>query len=336
MTEETLTDLTVLVMTTTTMTKTNSCCAECGEEGGVSLKVCKACMHIRYCNAICQRNHWSNHKKDCKRRAAELRDEALFKAPPAKEDCPICFLPMPLIAFSCASLPDATILSVPIFDFAMAHDDLDDKTMEQYYTCCGKSICKGCVYSFIESGNIAKCPFCNSERGGLTEEERFEEVMKRVAVNDAGAIYLLGNKYYHGAGGLRQDHAKAIDLFNRSANLGFSKAHSRLGYLYHDAGDLKRAKSHYEAAAMDGHERARCIIGTNEAKSENVERAIKHWAIAASAGCFRAMQKLRIFFERGHVSRESIDSILAAYNKSCAEMRSKARDKYIKIVTETG
>jgi hypothetical protein len=71
------------------------CCADCGKEGGVSLKACKSCMLVKYCNPTCQRNHWSKHKKQCKERAAELRDEALFKHPPAKEDCPICFLPMP-------------------------------------------------------------------------------------------------------------------------------------------------------------------------------------------------------------------------------------------------
>jgi tRNA U34 5-methylaminomethyl-2-thiouridine-forming methyltransferase MnmC len=65
------------------------CCAECGEEGGINLKACKACMFVKYCNAMCQRKHWSTHKKICKQRAAELRDEALFKDPPPKEDCPI-------------------------------------------------------------------------------------------------------------------------------------------------------------------------------------------------------------------------------------------------------
>ena len=64
---------------------------------------------VKYCDATCQRNHWSKHKKDCKRRAAKIHDEALFKDPPAKEDCPICFLPMPLILICCISLQPATI-----------------------------------------------------------------------------------------------------------------------------------------------------------------------------------------------------------------------------------
>jgi len=99
--------------------------ADCGVAGGASLKVCKSCMLVRYCNAACQANHWPTHKPACKQRAAELRlrdDEALFKVPPAKEDCPICcFLTMQKKMIFCYSLPDATVSSVPIYDFVWTH-----------------------------------------------------------------------------------------------------------------------------------------------------------------------------------------------------------------------
>ena len=166
---------------------TSSCCAECGEEGGgVSLKLCKSCMLVKYCNANCQRNHWPKHKQVCKRRAAELRDVALFKDPPPKEECPICFLPIPVEFVSCVSLPDATILSVPIYDFANEHVELAAEDSEVYYPCCGKTICQGCVYSSSrKSGNHDKCPFCNSYQGrNTTEEEDGEATMKRVEANE--------------------------------------------------------------------------------------------------------------------------------------------------------
>ena len=69
-------------------------CAECGE-GGAGLKMCNACKHVKYCSVACQRGHWPSHKKECKQRAAKLHDESLFKQPLPKDDCPICFLPMP-------------------------------------------------------------------------------------------------------------------------------------------------------------------------------------------------------------------------------------------------
>jgi len=92
---------------------------------------------------------------------------------------------------------------------------------------------------------------------------------------------------------------------------------------------------------MAGHESARYNLGRMEANTGNFERAFKHWTIAASAGCFDSMHELIVFYEKGlvlgysFVSRESLDSILATYNNSCAEMRSEARDAYIRFVKET-
>jgi tetratricopeptide (TPR) repeat protein len=268
---------------------TNGCCA-CGEEGVVNLKTCKSCMQVKYCNAICQKNHWAKHKKECKQRAAELRDEALFKDPPAKEDCPICFLPLPVKLVCCVSLPPATILSVPIYDLLIANEALADEAIDQYYPCCGKSICQGCVHSFDMSGNDGKCPFCNSERAGKTHEDGFEEMRKRVDVNDAGAMWVLAGYYsdYQGVGGLQQDHTMALKLLTKSADLGFSQAHCHLGDIYREEGNMKKAKFHYEAAAMAGHEVARCNLGILEWNSGNIERAMKHWTIAASAGNYNA------------------------------------------------
>jgi len=56
---------------------------------------------------------------------------------------------------------------------------------------------------------------------------------------------------------------------------------------------------------------------------------MKHWIIAASAGYHTAMVNLIVAFRRGHISRETVDSTLAAYNDSCGEKRSEARDATI-------
>ena len=314
------------------MNHINACCAECGEEGGASLKTCKLCMQVKYCNAEGQHKHWPKHKIPCVG-VAELCDAALFKDPPPKEDCPICFLPMPARLLSCVSLPNATRSSVPIHDYAIANEELARMDMEGYYPCCGKSICRGCIHSFRESGNDHKCPFCNSDRF-KTEEEDNEDLMKRMESNDAGAIYLLANLYYRGLNGIQQDWTKAMELFTKSAELGYSESHNRLGSIYYEGGDMKKVKFHLEAAAMAGHEVARYNLGCMEVKSRNMERAVKHWTIAASAGCFRAMGDLLIALKKGDVSRESIDSTLVAYNASCAEMRSEARDAYLRAFLE--
>ena len=268
------------------------CCAECGKDGGVSLKTCKACMRAKYCNADCQRNHWPKHKIPCKIHVAELRDEALFKDPPQMEDCQICFLPMPFKLICCVSLPPATRSSVPVYDFAVANQVVaGTAVMDEYYPCCGKSICRGCVHSFRESGNDERCPFCNSDQGNKTAEENIENITKRVEAQDASAIYALASSYYQGLNGIQQDHMKAIELWSRAGELGSSKARSDLGGMYHLRGDLKKAKFHYEAAAMAGHEAARYDLGAMEYNSGNIEQAIKHWEIAASLGSIMPCMK---------------------------------------------
>jgi TPR repeat protein len=238
---------------------------------------------------------------------------------------------MPVLLLSCISLPPATILSVPINDFASAHEELANKETEQYYACCGKSICRGCVHSFTYSVNSGKCPFCNSDRTGKTDDEQVEELTKRAEANDAASIGLLACSYLHGLNGIQQDQTKAIELYVRAANLGYSKAHYNLGGIYLEGGNMKKAKSHWEAAAMAGHETARCIVGNIEFESRNMERAMKHWKIAALAGDYRSMQQLKNCFEKGLVTRESNDSTLIAYNNSCVEMRSEARDACIQF-----
>eukprot|EP00985_Skeletonema_marinoi_P010065 scaffold4743_cov161-Skeletonema_marinoi.AAC.1 len=52
-------------------------CASCGIAAvdAVKLKKCTACYLVRYCSVKCQKQHRPKHKKECKKRAAELRDE---------------------------------------------------------------------------------------------------------------------------------------------------------------------------------------------------------------------------------------------------------------------
>ena len=50
--------------------------------------------------------------------------------------------------------------------------------------------------------------------------------------------------------------------------------------------DMKKAKFQYEAAAMAGHEGARCNLGTMEAQSGNMGRAVKIGRLLHQLGIF--------------------------------------------------
>ena len=161
--------------------------------------------------------------------------------------------------------------------------------------------------------------------------------MKRVEVNDACAMCVIARYCHHGAGGLQQDKERAKNLWTQAAELGSSDAHFHLGRYYDVWGDSKKSKFHYETAAMAGYDDARFNLGYDEYHAGNVERAVKHWIIAASAGSCDAMHALITCLEIdhvGYVSRDAIAPILTAYNNSCVEMQSEARDAYVR--TETG
>jgi len=76
-------------------------CANCGSKGGgdtVKLKDCTACRLVKYCGVECQKAHRKQHKKACKQRAAQLKDEQLYSQGlerPEGDSCPICTLPIP-------------------------------------------------------------------------------------------------------------------------------------------------------------------------------------------------------------------------------------------------
>ena len=68
-------------MSTTSLENNLSVCANCGkgEEESANLKSCAACKLVKYCVRDCQATHRPQHKKACKKRAAEIYDEKLFK-----------------------------------------------------------------------------------------------------------------------------------------------------------------------------------------------------------------------------------------------------------------
>ena len=110
------------MMSTDDDTSTTSC-ANCGKEGS-NLNSCNRCKLVKYCNAACKKKHRSKHKKKCDRRVAEMHDEDLFKQPPRREDCPICFLRLPTL-----------------------------DTGRRYKSCCGKKICSGCFHAPVYDNN---------------------------------------------------------------------------------------------------------------------------------------------------------------------------------------
>ena len=77
-------------------------------------------------------------------------------------------------------------------------------------------------------------------------------------VNQSEILGNLNEKQIYCLNGFQQDHANAIELFTKSVDLGYSKAHSKLGIIYKKVENMKKAKFHFEVAAMAGHDGAIC------------------------------------------------------------------------------
>ena len=261
---------------------------------------CTACYLVRYCGVQCQKNHRPMHKRVCKKRAAELRDELLFKQPESTHlgDCPICMIPLPL---------GPNIMT----------------------NCCSKVICKGCAYATedavqeMDSLSRILCPFCR-EVVPPTAEGHENQRMKRVMMNDPVATRYVGNRCYH-----EGDHDNAFKYFTKASELGDADAHYQLSTMYRDGfveRNRKKELYHLEEATIRGHPGARCNLAVIDSENGRVERAVKHYMIAASLGHDLSLKNLRICYEDGDVSKEDFAMALRAHHAAVDAMKSPQRD----------
>ena len=237
-----------------------------------------------------------------------ISDEDLFKDPPPKEDCQICFLPMPHASGACF-------------------------VRKTYLPCCGKILCTGCADASgdeMGKGNMNRCcPFCRVSLP-FSDRQKSKRYKKRREVGDAEALHKLGNQYKDGSSGLQQNFEKALELQLESARLGSidARAHVANAYWYGRGvpRDINRAKHHWKLAAIGGHESARHILGVLE-RNNDMNKAMKHFMIAARAGYDKSLKEVGEGYKKGLVTKDEYASVLRAHKDSRDEMKSEQRTK---------
>jgi len=279
-----------------------SVCANCGKEGYSDLKSCTACKLVKYCNRDCQIAHRPQHKKACRKRAAELYDEKLFKQPPQLlRDCPICFLLLPTL-----------------------------NSGRRYQSCCGKVICCGCAYApvYDNQGNEVadkKCAYCRTP-SPYTDEEIIKRDKKRAEAGDAEAMFNVGNHYR-----AERDIDKALELWYRAAKHGNTEAYVCIGVEYYFGRnvevDKEKAKHYYELAAIGGNTVARHYLGNMEGAAGNFDRAMKHHMIAVKSGEADSLEMIKDMYSKGYATKEDYTKALRAYQEYLGEIKSDQRDK---------
>lgn len=201
-----------------------------------------------------EQNKESKHK----RRSDRLRREKdLFEQPGSSHlgDCPICCIPIPLTALY--------------------------KEETVFHDCCSKTICLGCCYVHQIQHGRDPCPFCRTS--ALDDEAYHKRKRQRIEANDPAALWHLGMKR-----GNEGDYEGANKYYTEAAELGDSVAHYQLSVSYREGmgveKDEKKELYHLEKAAIGGHPWARHNLGDYERRHCNMERAVKHWKIAAILG----------------------------------------------------
>ncbi len=290
----------------TTEAAAQEICASCGIKGSdnVKLKNCNACKLVKYCGLECQRNHRPQHKRACKKRAAELKDELLFKQPESTHlgDCPICLLPLP---------------------FANPKDKLTI-----VMTCCSKVLCGGCIYTNIlrerEERLTQKCPFCR-HLVAETDEEMRQNAKKRVEANDPVALCCAGMHRFEAG-----DYATAIDYWEKAAGLGEIESYNYLSMAYQNGfgveKDIKKNIHNLEQAAIGGHPIARHNLGMWEKDKGNIVGAVKHFVIAANLGFDQSLQALKKYYAQGDITKQDFAAALRAFQATVDSMKSPQRD----------
>ena len=244
-------------------------------------------------------------------------DSELWKPHPPTEDCPVCFVPLPLA----------------------------DKE-STYCLCCGKTICTACTVETVRALHVINtkraeeklppldhaCSFCRSTRTSTTESQ-FEQ---RIRKGDDEAAYNLALKYRDGDAfnNIPKDEAKSLELFHYAAHdLGNSTAMGELGsmYLHGISGtpqDKAKGRKYLEDAVKMGDVCARCTLACVEAESGNIKLAIRHWKLAAAAGDSVSTENLWKCFYKGALEKDELEETLRAYKEGCDSMSSTERERW--------
>ncbi|EJK67613.1 hypothetical protein THAOC_11329 [Thalassiosira oceanica] len=241
-------------------------CANCGKHGSdiVKLKHCNACRIVKYCGVDCQKAHRKQHKKACRKRAAELKDEQLYSQGherPEGSFCPICTLPIPL----------------PMHEHSV------------FNVCCMKRICHGCDFAAKRRG-MFDCSFCRTPLPE-TDADMLVMIQARVKKKDPEAIGNLAERYCGGMLGLQKNVRRAVDLWQEAAELGSTKALGQLGAAYYDGRGVQENKAKavelWTKAAVQGQVESRHKLGCCEGERGNYDRAARHFMISAKNGVQR-------------------------------------------------
>ena len=134
---------------------------------------------------------------------------------------------------------------------------------------------------------------------------------------------------------MQKDVTRAVNLYERAAELGEKKAHYNLGFLYINGEDVEKdmakAIRHLEAAAVKGDAYARNTLGFREDNAGNYDLALQHYMIAAKMGFQGSLDNVKKMFMSGLATKADYAEALRGHQSAIEEMRSPDREEALAL-----
>ena len=265
----------------------------------------------------------------------ELRDVELFGALEEREDCPICFVPMPL-----------------------------KRNERAHVRCCGKTACMACAFTSDRMGHNT-CPFCRDPIVGFVGEAHKEvydqQLRDRIELGDALAMEILAENFDLGMNGFQKDDVAAMRLWLRAAELGHLPGLCALARKYQTKfknegrPTFEQSMKFATAAAKKGSVEGHHILGKRELvvlagmdetpleleRAEKLEKAVKHLEHAAIGGNVPSFELLQKLQDRGagnmylFLDNDTFDELEAKHKEALALEWSEERESYMAKKTKT-
>ena len=87
---------------------------------------------------------------------------------------------------------------------------------------------------------------------------------------------------------------------------------------------------------MTGDVEARHNLGGFEWNAGDQDRAVKHWMIAAGAGCDKSLKQIHSGFLRGYATKDDFEKALRAHKDAKDEMKSYQRESAVAATSPDG
>ena len=301
-------------------------CASCGkaEIDDIKLKKCTACKLVKYCSVECQKNHRKQHKKACKKRAAELSircNKIIMSSTAETAEADTC----------CANCGAAEIDDIKLEDCGgcdlvkYCSDNCKEGHREQHEEECNKrkaALHDRKLFTQPNETHHGECPLCFLPLPIDLAKSMFWTCCSEIICN--GCIY--ANVISNNGGGHRcpfcrepapGDEEERQKRIMKRVKANDPAAMRQMGVKCCKEGDYGAAFEYWTKAAglgnIDVHLELACFYKDGEGVEKDEGKEVYHYEKAAIAGHAIARHNLAIIeLRKGNIERSVKHLIIAA------------------------